>query len=389
MGDKITESEKLLNEEKENKRHLEEDLIEKEKLKGELETELKQREEDKNKLASQIKDRQIELPKKKEKVYRVFRFVKTLIERSKIQAEINKLEIIKKRLDSDYFELKENIEVRRKKISLQKQDIETKQKEISYILSQRKRGMELFENRWVKEIDIPKLKEARLGITNNFSNLSPYEFEHFVAKLLREIGYTTTVTQKTGDYGVDIIAKKDNNTIAVQCKRFKEGNLVSNRDIQRILGAMHSINANKCIFVTTSKFTKQAIQQARGCSIELWDKEILHNLVKKHLLDLEIKEIFSLMEREKKEKIEREKEQLKLLEEKKERKRLKREERKERLEEKRRIEREKRTCQKCGGGKMKTRKYCSNCKRKIRMKKRYASYDYGDYDYDIYNIWRL
>jgi len=255
-----------------------------------------------------------------------------------------------------------------------KNDIESKQKEILFILSQRKKRLELFENRWVKKIDIPKLKEARLGISNNFSNLSPFEFEHFVAKLLREMGYNTKVTQKTGDYGVDIIAKKDNQTFAVQCKRYQEKNLVGNRDIQRILGAMNSIKADRSIFVTTSKFTKQAIKQSEGCLIELWDKIILHKLVKKYLLDLEIKEIFSLMERERKEKLEREQERIRILEGKKEESKLKREERKRRLEEREEKEKEKRICPRCGGGKMKTRKYCSNCKREIGMENRYDDY---------------
>ena len=80
-----------------------------------------------------------------------------------------------------------------------------------YTLSQREKKMELFEDRWVRAADILQFKEARIGINENFSNLSPYEFEHFTAKLLREMGYSTKVTQKSGDYGIDIIAKKDIN----------------------------------------------------------------------------------------------------------------------------------------------------------------------------------
>jgi len=371
VEDKITTSEKLLSEEQENKKHLEEQLIEKEKLRAELEIKLKERNKDRENLLNQIKEKEKEFSTKKEKFYRVIKFIKILIEKNKIRLEIDKLKKIKEGVEENTFQLKENIKTKQEEISTLKENIKVKQKEILFILSQREKGMELFENRWVKKLDIPKLKEARLGITNNFSNLSPYEFEHFVAKLLREMGYSTKVTQKTGDYGVDIIARKNNDTYAVQCKRFQEGNLVSNRDIQRILGARHIINANKCIFVTTSKFTKQAIQQAKGSPIELWDKEILHSLVKKYLLDLEIKEIFSLMEREKRERLEREQEKIRLLEEKREEARLKREERKRKLEERKEREQERRTCPRCGGGKMKNRKYCSNCKREIRMENRY------------------
>ena len=369
MGNKTSESEKILQEQRLNKNHLEEQLIEKERLRVELEIKLKEGDKNKDNLSNQMKEK--EFSDKKEKFYRVIKLIKMLIEKNKIKTEIDKLEKIKNGVEENNFQLKENIKTKQWKIFSLKESIKIKQEEISFVLSQREKGMELFENRWVKKIDIPKLKEARLGITNNFSNLSPYEFEHFVAKLLREIGYSTKVTQKTGDYGVDIIAKKNSDTVAVQCKRFQEGNLVSNRDIQRILGARHIVNANKCLFVTTSKFTKQAIQQAKGCPIELWDKEILHNFVKKYLLDLEIKEIFSLMEKEKREKLEREQEKIRVLEEKREEVRLKREKKKRRIEERKEREKERRTCQRCGRVKMKNRKYCSNCKREIRIENKY------------------
>lgn len=371
MDSKISDSEKLLEEQKERKNNLDYNLIQEEKLKGEFEIKLNERKVDKGRLVKQIDEKTEELSKKKEKFYKIIKFVKIVFEREKIQKEIYNLEKIKEGIESYISKFEGSIKEKQKEISQLKYNIEEKQKEIFYTLSQRKKGLEVFENRWVDKKDIPKLKEARVGITNNFSNLSPYEFEHFVAKLLSEIGYTTKVTQKTGDYGVDILAKKDDKTFAVQCKKYQEGNLVGNRDIQRILGAMHIINADRCIFVTTSRFTKQAIKQSEGCPIELWDKQILHDLVKIYLLDLGTGEIFSLMEREKRERLEREQELIRQLEEKREQVILKREERKEKLEEKKEIEEEKRTCPMCGRGKMKTRQYCSNCKREIRMANRY------------------
>jgi len=371
MKKNISESEKLLLQERLNKKNLEEKLIEKERLKNELELKLNERNNDQKNLTKKIKEKEKELETKKEKFYKVIKFIKILIEKNKIREEINRFYGIRKEIEESIIQNKERIKEKEKEIEYLTTQIKSKKKEILFILSQKKKDMELFEQRWVKKIDIPKLKEARLGINNNFSNLSPYEFEHFVAKLLREMGYSTKVTQRTGDYGVDIIAKKDGETTAVQCKRFKESSLVGNRDIQRILGSMLTIKAQKCIFVTTSKYTKQAINQAKGCPIQLWDKQIFQSLVKKYLLDTEIKEIFSLMEREKREKLEKEEERQRLLEEKREEARIKREEKKRKLEERKERESEKRICPRCGGGKMKTRQYCSTCKREIRMKNRY------------------
>lgn len=273
-----------------------------------------------------------------------------------------------------------------------KRKIEEKQNEIYFITFQREKGLELFEGRWVEKSDIPRLKEIRIGLSNNFSNLTAYEFEHFVARLLQEMGYEADVTKRTGDYGVDIIAKKDKQIIAIQCKRYTETNLVGNRDIQRCLGSMHTINAKRSIFVTTSFYTKQALKQAEGCPIELWDKETFHELVKKYLLDFDIKEILSALEMEQlREKERRAQEELEKFEKKqkiiekkgkKEQEKIKkkeelikkREEQKRKLEEKKKREQEKTICPLCGGGKMKTRKYCSRCKAEMR-------YNYYDDDY--------
>jgi len=60
----------------------------------------------------------------------------------------------------------------------------------------------------------------------------------------------------------------------------------SNRDIQRLLGAMQlkSIRATHSIIITTSHFTVQAREQAKECAIELWDKHDLHKMVRKYLM---------------------------------------------------------------------------------------------------------
>ena len=103
------------------------------------------------------------------------------------------------------------------------------------------------------------------------------------------MGYETKVTKQTRDFGIDVIAKKQGKTIAIQCKKYREGNPVGNRDIQRILGAMQlkSVKATHSILITTSHFTVQAEEQAKECAVESWNKEILHTLIKKYLMQIE------------------------------------------------------------------------------------------------------
>ena len=99
------------------------------------------------------------------------------------------------------------------------------------------------------------------------------------------MGYETEVTSKTGDFGIDIIAKDEKDVIAIQTKKYAKGNNVGNRDVQRLLGAMQlrQVKANKAILITTSDFTFQATEQAKEAPIELWDGNYISSLLRKYL----------------------------------------------------------------------------------------------------------
>ena len=53
--------------------------------------------------------------------------------------------------------------------------------EIAFIRTQKKSGFELFDGKWVRVGDIPGLQEIKIGLADNFGNMSPFDFEHFVA----------------------------------------------------------------------------------------------------------------------------------------------------------------------------------------------------------------
>lgn len=219
--------------------------------------------------------------------------------------------------------------------------------EITFILSQRQKGLELFKGKWLLPSEIQTRKEAEIGIGDNFNSMSDDDFEYFIAALFSEMGYETKVVPLP-DYGVDVLAKKGGRVYGIQCKKYNEKNPVSNKYIQQLLGALDYYKAQEAIFVTTSSYTKNAIKQTKNSRIELWDKTILHEHVEKFLLKKESKEIKGLIEREK----------LKLTETERA------EERK--LMEKRRIEQDKTICPRCMGGKRKNRKLCSKCKEEIK-----------------------
>lgn len=99
---------------------------------------------------------------------------------------------------------------------------------------------------------------------------TPYEYEQLVGLWLKRKGYQDIqITQKSGDYGADIICKDANGQrIAVQCKLYK--NPVGYKAIEEVLGAMHYYNCNHAMVVTNNSYTKQAVEAARKVGVELW-----------------------------------------------------------------------------------------------------------------------
>ena len=96
------------------------------------------------------------------------------------------------------------------------------------------------------------------------------------------MGYKSRTTKASRDFGVDVIAKKEDEIVAIQVKKYKDYP-VGNKEVQMLLGAMQmrKIRANKSIIITTSRFTKSAFEQADGCPIELWDGKKLNKVIRK------------------------------------------------------------------------------------------------------------
>ena len=107
-------------------------------------------------------------------------------------------------------------------------------------------------------------------LLNEIMKISPYDFERLVVKLLIAMGYGTleenkdAVTPKSGDEGIDGIVSADKfgfDSIYIQAKQWKTDNLVSRPEIQKFIGALATTQgATKGIFITTSDFTKGAVE---------------------------------------------------------------------------------------------------------------------------------
>jgi restriction system protein len=96
--------------------------------------------------------------------------------------------------------------------------------------------------------------------------LDPYQFEAFVAELLRAMGYKAEVTQASGDGGVDVIAFRDPlglepPIIKVQCKRTL--GTIGGPDVQKLAGALAHGGSEVGLFVTLGSYSNDAIHLER------------------------------------------------------------------------------------------------------------------------------
>jgi restriction system protein len=103
------------------------------------------------------------------------------------------------------------------------------------------------------------LKRASSGMAA-IDQMSGVEFEEFVAAQLRTVGWSVTRTASTGDYGVDLIAKRNGACMAVQCKR--QAKAVGVAAVQQVVAGALQHRCNQTVVVSNRGFTKAARQLA-------------------------------------------------------------------------------------------------------------------------------
>lgn len=105
------------------------------------------------------------------------------------------------------------------------------------------------------------------------------EFEEYVAALFCKLGYQAYVTHQSRDFGVDVVAKRGGERIAIQVKRYAKP--VSLGGVQQAVTGMHKFNCNKAMVVTNNYFTPGAKELANHSSCELVDRDGLAGLIRR------------------------------------------------------------------------------------------------------------
>ena len=114
--------------------------------------------------------------------------------------------------------------------------------------------------------------------------LEGLEFEEYVSDVLKSIGYcNVSVTKASNDYGVDILAEKDNIRYAIQCKNYNSP--LGNTCVQEVYSGKNYYNCHVAVVVTNSTFTKNAVELAQKDGVLLWDRNVLTDMIKKYALN--------------------------------------------------------------------------------------------------------
>jgi restriction system protein len=100
--------------------------------------------------------------------------------------------------------------------------------------------------------------------------VTPEEYEHHVAGVLRREGWEARVTPHQRDHGVDIVAERGRVRLAVQVKMFGGSNRpVAGKAVMELHGAAAFADCNKAMIATNGRLLPDAEAVAKKLGIEV------------------------------------------------------------------------------------------------------------------------
>lgn len=238
-----------------------------------------------------IKDVKIELRRRidKSNEYRIAlqNYLKKLQEKElKLQERefaINKKEL---ELNAEKASLKEKVAAEvKKEFVTEKMSFELQKRDwLEYEKDLRRTEFTLLD--WFKRLDRKEREifDEILSDVNKYKEYSKttpqmdgFQFEQYVAGLLMRNGYTNViVTQKSGDYGADITAERQEVKYVIQCKYYSSQ--VGIEAVQQIYAAKIHYNANVAVVATNSVYTRAAETLAKDLGVVLWEGKELNDM---------------------------------------------------------------------------------------------------------------
>lgn len=171
-------------------------------------------------------------------------------------------------------------------------------------------GLEQVNLSSLTAIDITAFEEPRLDqpeesadwrdqLLERVMAVTPFGFEHLCKNLLVKSGFVDVeVTKQSSDGGIDGFGSMRFNglvnfNVVFQCKRYRMGRSISNKDVRDLRGAMTG-RANNGLFITTSDFTAEARNEAKRVEsqrIDLIDGYALADTMRRLSLGVSVQEV--------------------------------------------------------------------------------------------------
>jgi len=109
------------------------------------------------------------------------------------------------------------------------------------------------------------------------------EFEKEVLRVVKDMGFLADSTARSADGGIDILAHRDDPPLAgryiIQCKDWSKP--VPVEVVRELYGVVTARQATEGILITTSRFTKPALEFASGKPLELIDGQQWQEMVER------------------------------------------------------------------------------------------------------------
>lgn len=142
-------------------------------------------------------------------------------------------------------------------------------------------------------------------VLDRVRNAGPAFLERVVVDLLIRMGYgggdpeNGRVTGQTGDGGIDGTIREDAlglDEVYVQAKKYADGNRVGESELRNFAGAIDAAGTTKGVFVTTSAFTKSAMEYVDRSPkrIILIDGDKLAQLMVRHRIGVRTRETYEI-----------------------------------------------------------------------------------------------
>lgn len=127
---------------------------------------------------------------------------------------------------------------------------------------------------------ISERAKQKLTLTqlNLIDTMDGHLFEYYCADLLKKNGFTNVeVTRGSGDHGIDVLAEKEGNSYAIQCKCYSSN--IGNSAVQQAYTGKDLYKRDIAVVITNQYFTPQAIAEGTRLRVKLWDRNKLFELI--------------------------------------------------------------------------------------------------------------